>query len=409
MLAPTIDDTKSKVVTLSVQQLEADPHGLYRHYRASVPFIAHDAGAYIVLRAKDIEKLMRDPRVRQTETEFPELLGLHEGVIFDIFKNSMLTSNGEVHRRRRSPFTRTFAARLIADLRPRIRKMTEELITSWQDEGEIDFIDRYASQVPARTISAMLDLPIADIPYFTRLVYSISRIFSFLNTPEDLKVIAADTAELEDYVDALLTSRRKAPDDNFLTHFLTAVDEKNDLSPQEVIAQLVTLIIGGTDTTRVALGILVALLLEQRARWEAVCRDPALIPNAVSESLRYEPSVASAARYTLEDIELDGMVLPAGKLILLSTMSAMRDETVYPQPQVFDMQRPDLRRSLMVFGGGPHRCIGETLTWTEMEEALAALTTRIPQLRLAGPMPQMRGFSGIRRMDEMRVAWDVSR
>jgi hypothetical protein len=399
--------TTTSLVILPVQQLNDDPHGTYRRYRPLVPFIAHDAGAYIVLRAKDVETLMRDPRVRQPETELPELLGFTEGPVFDSFKYSMLTSNGDIHRRRRAPFTRTFAARLIADLRPRIRKMTEELIDAWQAEGEVDFVEHFAALVPARTISAMLDLPIADISYFTSLVYSVSRIFSFTCTPAELKQIEADTAALRDYVETLLKSRRGGDADDFLSHYLATADEKGELSPVEIVTQIVILIIGGTDTTRVALAILVALLLEQRDRWDAVCRDPALIPGAVTESLRYEPSVGSTARYTLEDIELDGHILPAGKFVLLSTMSAMRDDAAHRQPDVFDMQRPDLRRALMVFGGGPHRCLGEALSWTELEEALAALTTRLPQLRLAGPMPRVHGFSGIRRIDEMRLAWDV--
>ncbi len=103
-------------------------------------------------------------------------------------------------------------------------------------------------------------------------------------------------------------------------------DTAGELSPLEIVMQIVQLIVGGTDTTRIAIVMQVALLLQHREQWDAVCRDPSLIPGAVAEALRFEPSVASFVRVTTEDIELGGAVLPARQLIVLSTMSAARDE-----------------------------------------------------------------------------------
>jgi cytochrome P450 family 103 len=400
--APQID-----VATLSIAELDADPHGVFRRYRPVTPFVAHEAGGYVVMRSRDVEALTKDPRTRATETEFPEMRGITGGVIFDDFKHGMLTSNDEVHRRRRSPFTRTFAARLIAELRPRIRKTADELVDSWYGDGEIDLVDHYAALIPARTISDLLGLPREDIPYFTRLVYEVSRVLSFTFTPDDIPDLEAAARALQDYVDATLNDRRKAPREDFLSAFLMAADEAGELSPSESIVQIVTLIIGGTDTTRVAAAMQVALLLEDRAQWDAVCQDAALIPGAVSEALRYEPSVASLARFTLEDIELDGRTLPGGVFVTLSTLSAMRDERVYERPDVFDIRRTDHPRLHPVFGGGPHRCLGEALARAELEEGLAVLAARIPQCELADAAPTLHGHVGIRRIGPMRVAWRI--
>jgi cytochrome P450 len=93
---------------------------------------------------------------------------------------------------------------------------------------------------------------------------------------------------------------------DFLSGYLAAVEEAGELSPLEVIIQIVVLIVGGTDTTRVASAMQVALLLQHPEQWDAVCHNPTLIPAAVSEALRYGPSVASASRFTLEDIVIDG-------------------------------------------------------------------------------------------------------
>src|SRR5262249_43059579 len=151
-------------------------------------------------------------------------------------------------------------------------------------------------------------LPREDIPSFTRLVYEVTKFLSLSVTPDQIPACEAATRELRDYVEKILQDRRRSPRDDFLSKFLAAADDEadgeNKLSPPEIIFQIVQLIIGGTDTTRVAIAIQVALLLQNRPQWKAVCRDPGLIPLAVKEALRFEPSVATFARVAKEDIEI---------------------------------------------------------------------------------------------------------
>ncbi|MEG9526624.1 MAG: cytochrome P450 [Hyphomicrobiales bacterium] len=392
------------VPTLTVAELEADPHGVFRTWRPRLPVVGHEVAGYLVLRARDVDLLMRDPRARATETLYPETRGIPEGTLFDIFAHGMLTANGTVHRRRRSPFTRTFAARMIEGLRPRIRAAAESLVRDVLAEDEVDLVARYTSLIPAQTIADILGLPRDDIPRFTRLAYEVSRVLSFTFGPEDIPDLEAAALALQDYVRAILEARRSSPQDDFLSRFLAEADAAGELTPQEVVVQLVQMIIGGTDTTRVAGAMQVALLLQHPEQWTAVSRDPGLIPAAVAESLRYEPSVGSAGRVAQEDIALDGHVVPAGSMILLSTLSALRDEAVYAHPDTFDIRRADLPRLHPIFGGGAHRCIGEALARIELEEGLGALMRLAPDLRLTGAMPAIQGHSGIRRIDALRVA-----
>jgi cytochrome P450 family 103 len=389
---------------LTVHDLDADPHGVFQFWRGTHPVVRHEVGSYFVLRYADIERLAKDPRVRATEDGFPKLLGVTEGALFDIFHYGMLTANDEVHQRRRSPFSRTFAVRMIAELRPHIRRSVEELIDGFHDKGRIEFVDQFAAQIPARVISGLLGLPREDIPAFTRLVYEVTKFFGLSITPDELPGCEAAARELQDYVEKTLQDRRRTPRDDFLSKFLAAADDDGKLSPPEIIFQIVQLIIGGTDTTRVAIVVQVALLLQHRAQWKAVCRDPGLIPMAVAEAMRFEPSVAGFGRVITEDIDIGGEVVPAGQLITLSTMSAMRDESVYDRPSVFDIRRSDHPRLHPVFGAGAHRCIGEALARAELEESLAVLSARIPQLQL-DEAPVFRGHTGIRRTDTMHVSW----
>ncbi|MEA2774033.1 MAG: cytochrome family [Acetobacteraceae bacterium] len=392
---------------LSVAELDADPHGVFRRYRPTHPVVAHEKGGYLVLRYADVEHLSRNPRVISTETAFPEIQGVTEGPLFDGFRYGMLTANGAVHQRRRSPFTRTFAARLINEMRPAIRRSAEQLIDAWCADGQVEFIGNFAAPLPAQVISDLLGLKRADIPNFTKLVYEVTRFISFSIKPDEIPGVQAAEQQLQDYVERTLEERRRSPRGDFLSSFLAATDEAADMSPLEVLFQIVQLIVGGTDTTRVAIAVQVALLLQHHEQWTAVCHNPELIPNAVAEAMRFEPSVASAARMAAEDIELGGAVLPAGSFITLSTMSGMRDEQVYDRPDVFDIHRTGGPRLHPIFGGGAHRCIGEALARAELEETLGVLITRIPQLRL-DQAPTITGHSGIRRIDAMRISWPTS-
>jgi cytochrome P450 family 103 len=389
---------------LTDEQLAADPHGVFRSWRQTHPVVAHEAGTYIILRFVDVDWIGKDARARATETRFAELRGVEEGALFDIFDQGMLTANDEAHRRRRSPFSRTFATRAIAALRPLIRQAAEELIDGWFAHGRVEFVDQFAAKLPALTISRLLGLPYEDVPGFTKLVYEVTKFVSLSVKPEETVQCEVAARQLRDYVCSTLNARRREPCGDFLSIFLAAADDAERLSPTEVIFQIVQLIIAATDTTRVAIAAQVALLLGHPPQWQEMLREPALIPGAVAEAMRFEPSVASISRTVAEDIDVSGVVVPAGSLMTLSTMSAMRDEDAYERPDVFDIHRSSHVKLHPIFGAGAHRCLGEALARAELEESLVALAARIPQAELEAS-PVLRGYTGIRRIDSMFLTW----
>jgi cytochrome P450 len=390
--------------TLSIAQLDANPHGLFRRYRLLTPFVRREDDTYIAIRWGDVERLATDPRTRQVETERLISQGISSGALFDIFANTMLYSNGATHRRRRAVFSRAFASRLITELRPRIRAVAQLLIERVARHGEMNLLDDYAAQIPALIISDVLGLPESDLPDFTRWVYSISRAFSFCCTIEELPQVEDAARHLNTYVGELIAKHRSSPREGFLSVFATDLERESDLSTLEALAQIITVIIAGSDTTRAAMALQAALLLQHTEQWEAALHDAALVPGAVLEALRYEPSVGSTPRFTLDDIQVGGYVVPAGRMLSLSTLSAMRDPALYCDPDSFNIRRNDHPRRHLVFGGGAHRCLGEMLARAELEEGLAALLERLPNLTLVDS-PKVVGHSGIRRVSPMRVGW----
>jgi len=208
--------------------------------------------------------------------------------------------------------------------------------------------------------------------------------------------IEAATSELTTHVAGLLADRRQAPRDDFLTDYLRRVDEAEAFSEAETLVQIVTLILAGSDTTRFALTMAVALLLRHREQWRAVCDDPALVPGAVVEALRFEPPVGSIGRMVTAPLEVDGVALPPGTPLMLSILSAQRDGQVYADPDTFDIGRDDHPRLSVSFGGGPHRCLGEALARAELEEALGVLVRRLPALEVVGdPRVAWRPVTGL--------------
>ena len=388
------------------EELEADPHTVCARYRTLSPVVARSTGGFVVLGAAEIDALLKDGRLCSTKTAAIRAKGITDGPLWEFYKLSMQVWDDPEHRKRRAPFTRTFALRLIEQTRPMIRALAHRLIDNWIQGRPVDFVDSFAKQIPALTIAHILGMPEEDVPHFTTLSYEAARVTGFNWGPEDLPLMQESCRQMVSSVQQMLMDRRNCPREDFLSRYLAEIEIKADgLSAEEAVTQIVLLIVAGTETTRFAEAVLVSLLMQHRSQWDAICRNPELAPRAVREALRFEPSAGTIGRVSAEPIAIGGHVVPAGQLILLSLLSAARDERVYQRPGEFDIMREDLPRTNISFGGGMHRCLGESLALAELEESLIALTQRIPQLRLAGAQPQIRGHSGVRRIEGMQVVW----
>ncbi|WP_115577081.1 cytochrome P450 [Xanthomonas campestris] len=386
-------------------ELQADPYAVFARFRPLTPLLQREDGLYVAIRAQDVQQLFTDPRTRQMETEIATARGVTNGPLFAFLKHTMVLSNGPAHRQRRLPLVQAFSSHVVQDVRPFARAVAGQLIQAQYGAGGMNVIGDFANWLPARVICHILGLPEADIPDFTRCVYSLSRAFNSTFTPDEVPELQQAAGELTGYVQGLIADRRRQPRGDFITSYIAASDASGELSQTEVFAQLMSILLAGSDTTRSALAIQTSLLLQHPAQWQAVCRDPALIPAAVRECLRYQPAVASVPRVTLQDIVLDDTLVPAGKILSLSTLSALRDPALYLDPERFDIQRTDAPRRQLVFGGGVHRCLGDALAMIELEEGLAAMTQQLPDMRLDGGPVVVRGGFGIRTVQDFRIDW----
>ncbi|MEO0362384.1 MAG: cytochrome P450, partial [Pseudomonadota bacterium] len=193
---------------------------------------------------------------------------------------------------------------------------------------------------------------------------------------------------------------------DFLSNYV-ASEAAAALTEDELRTQITSVILAGSDTTRMALCSTVTQLMLRPDQWAAVVGDPeGLKASAVAEGLRFDPVIGSLPRVATAELAFGGVRVPAGSVLSPVVLAALRDPAVYAEPDRFDIAREDHPRDHPVFGAGAHRCLGEALARAELEEALAALATLAPKARLVGPPPMLSGVSGARSIDQMRVRLD---
>ena len=380
-----------------------NPHAYMKAAQAKGPVGVNDLGVYIVMRHKFMEPLLDENNTRQFELEGMMMRGISSGPLFEFYRDVMLFANGDVHKRRRTPMARTFAYKLMDGMRPRVREIAGEVIEAHRGKGEVNFLDAFSRAIPARIIAEIIGAPPEDWERFSAWVAAAARGIGFFQ-PDELPEIEAGVAALAAYVEELLQDRRRAPRADFLTSYAQATAAAGGLNENEIRAQMAGVILAGSDTTRTGTASILSQLLQHPDQWALVCEDPEKWKKAaVEEGLRFDPPVGSVPRFSLRDIEFDGVVIPEGRVVSMSLIAGLRDNEVYPDPDRFDIRRTGLPRWNIAFGGGAHRCLGEALARAEMEESIATIARLAPNTRMIGKPPMIKGTAAIRHIDAMTV------
>ncbi len=383
---------------------EASSYDMFNAWREATPLVKVPIGfghMVLALRARTVEQIVGS-ETRQLETESKLLQGVFDGPIYDFIAQVMLFANGEVHQRRRQPVARTFAFKLMEAMRPKAAAIAAELIEERLGKGPFDYVQEFAAQVPARIIADILGIPRSDLPIFMQWISDTAEAIGFIDVarrPQIEESLVAFNA----YVDKLLADRRANPRGDFLSDYVAATAASGDMSEGEIRAQVVGLILAGSDTTRNAMCMTLYQLLNHPEQWRDLINDPdGLKKKASEEGLRYEPVVAGIPRVAVNDMTLEGYHIPGGAMISISLLSVLRDPDVYANPDSFDIHRTDQQRWHLAFGAGAHRCAGEALARVELEEVLAAIARLAPNTRIVGQAPKLNP-GAIRTVDQMRV------
>ena len=319
--------------------------------------------------------------------------------------DSIIGMDPPEHTRLRKLVASAFTARRVEAMRPRVAAIVDGLIGGFITRPQpADLMTSFSGPLPVRVICELLGVPTADMDKFR--TWSATLIGDWERDSGEILTALAETYE---YFAELITIRRTRPDDDLLSALIAARDSGDRLSEAELTNLACTILVAGYETTAHHISLSLLALLDHPAQMARLRADPRLIPGAVEELVRYvRIGVLPLARVTTEDVELGGVTIPAGEVVLPMTMAANRDPSVFSEPDRFDISRAPA--SHLGFGSGAHHCLGAQLARVELQEALRGLVTRLPGLALAVPPADLRFKPGmaIHNLRSLPITWTVA-
>lgn len=330
-----------------------------------------------------VRTTLRDPRLCPPPGLTLEAQGITSGRVWDKVTTSLLAINGAEHTRLRRLVSKAFTPRAVTRLDTTIVDVLNELIDPLTVAGRCDVVADIARPYPVPVICALLGAPPEDWRLFSAWADDIFKVFTW-NVAEYEDDIMAGWDGLEAYIDEMVAHRRQSLTDDLISELIRAEDDGDHLTSDELRMLAATILMAGTDTTRNQVAAAVDLFCDHPDQWELLASRPELAMRAVEEVMRYSPVIFGAMRVALEDVELEGMLIPAGTLVICNTAAANRDPAVYDSPDRFDITREGAA-PMQTFGAGAHYCLGANLARRELAEALRVMASRMRHPRRVGP------------------------
>ncbi|MES9522981.1 cytochrome P450 family protein [Streptomyces capoamus] len=369
----------------------ADPFPLYRRLREDGPVrravIAGGLDAWLVTRYEDGLAALSDPRLSSDvrDATDPRLAGQLPAFERESLMSSMLRSDPPDHTRLRRLVSKAFTARRVAMLRPRIQEITDRLLDAVVPAGRAELVADFALPLPVTVISELLGVPVDDRHDFQR--WTDAMLVRGERMP-DPAVVNEAWQRMRAYLTAHLGAKRARPGDDLLSALISAHDEEQRLSHDELIAMTFLLLVAGYITTVNLIGSGITALLTHPDQLALLRDRPELLPDAIEEFLRYDGPVSPGiARFAREDVEIAGVTVPRGATVLIASAIADRDPARFPDPDRLDITRRD--NGHLAFGHGIHYCLGAPLARLEGQIAIGTALRRLPDLALAVPPAEL--------------------
>ena len=330
--------------------------------------MAYGGEAWMVTRYDDVKTVLSDPRFSRAATVGVDVARLVPAISHS---TSVINLDPPEHTRLRKLVAKEFSVRHIEQLRPRVTEITHELLDTMEEHGQpADLVRGLARPLPIQVICEVLGVP-ASCHYAAAPVdgsQAIQAIQGF--------------SRMHSYLTAAVAERRLNPTEDMLGALVQVRDNDDRLSDEELVEFGMTLLMGGFETTAAQIANFTATLFRYPTYLAELRTEPGLVPAAVEELLRMMPlSRAGFVRIATEDVELSGGIVGKGETILPYIHTANRDPEVFERPDELDFHRR--RNPHLVFGFGPHHCIGAQLARMELQVALGTLLTRFPTLDCA--------------------------
>jgi cytochrome P450 len=365
-------------------------HRKIRQARQQAPIALGSYGPE-VLTYELVRKVLRDSRFVMPRGLALTAQGITSGPLWDRAVSNLLNLDGAQHHRLRGLLSKAFTPRSSELLRTLAGQTINELIDTRIGLGHCDIVTDISRPYPIPIICALLGVPRDDWELFSAWTDDIFKLFQW-NLLNDAPDILRAWSCLDAYFDEVVAERRKSLADDLISDLIRAEVDGDRLTHDELLMLAVVILTAGTDTTRNQLAAAVEVLADNPDQWTLVSAHPELAADAVEEAIC--------------DVELGGVVIPEGTLVVANTAAANRDPAVYGRPDRFDITRGD-RPPIQTFGGGTHYCLGTHLARLELAEALVAITRRIANPRRSGPAP-WKPVTGVTGPTALPITFDVA-
>lgn len=374
---------------LSGERFVADPYPFYEQVRAR----GRVAPGRLVWSTADFrlcQAVLRDSRFIKAEggsSDAPLIFRLagqraDPRVAHPLLPPSMLAVNPPEHTRYRALVSKAFTPRAVERLRPRVQAITDDLLHAAEAAGTVDLVEALAGPLPVAVISEVLGIDAASRGEFRRLGAALAKMIDLdISRREYVQAMRA-LRELNSFFDQHIARVRRDPGEDILSQLTQSEVDGDRLSDHELKTTAILLLVAGFETTVNLIGNGTTLLLAHPEQRALLHDDDALWPNAIDEMLRHDPPVQYTGRCATQDAEVDGVVIPKGKMVAVLIGGANNDPAVFADPRRFDVTRPNAREQL-AFAAGIHYCLGAALARLEGEIALQTLFSRY-HLQAAG-------------------------
>src|SRR6187200_949253 len=299
---------------------------------------------------------------------------------------SLLKSDPPYHRTLRGVVASAFTPMIISKLEPRIENITHDLLNQVIEKGNMDLINELAYPLTVTVIAELLGVPLQDRDIFRRWADKLlssagsQLIAEHHGSAKNLVLIES---EMDDYFNAIIDKRTLSPQSDLISNLIKAEADGHHLSREEILAFCTLLLLAGHVTTVNLIGNTILPLLQNPQEFKKLKASPTLIPSTIEETLRYRSPVQAIFRMTTQDITIGGaQKIPSGQGIIVWLGSANHDESVFPDPEKFDISRVPHAHSHVGFGHGIHFCLGAPLARLEARVALKIILERLQNLEL---------------------------
>ncbi|MGP3734560.1 cytochrome P450 [Streptomyces sp. GDS52] len=361
---------------------------------------------WLVPHHADVSALLRDRRLgrtyqhRFTHEEFGRTAPPPEQEPFHTLNDhGMLDLEPPDHTRIRRLVSKAFTPRTVERLKPYVEGLAADLVAALVDADGGDLLTDVAEPLPVAVIAEMLGIPESDRAPLRPWSADICGMYELNPSGESAEKAVRASVEFSDYLRELIAERRAKPGDDLISGLIAAHDEDDDrLTEQEMISTCVLLLNAGHEATVNSTVNGWWALFRHPDQLAALRADHSLVPTAVEELMRYDTPLQLFERWVLDDIEIDGTVIPRGAEIAMLFGSANHDPAVFADPARLDLTRAD--NPHISFSAGIHYCIGAPLARIELAASMTALLEQAPTLRLAEepkrtPNFVIRGLEGL--------------